>query len=70
MMQTSKRRISIFPLFKTEAGAIQTKPANNAETSLPAVTPATSCEQPVPPVITARGKRFAIHQIGSMFGGD
>ena len=69
-MQTGKRRVSIFPFFQAGGAAIRTRSAKHADPALPSETLAASCEQRIPPVITARGKRFAIHQIGSMFGSD
>ncbi len=70
MMQTTKRRINIFPFFQVDAALSPTQSAKAARTGqadLLAVSPERTMGAAV---ITTRGQRFSIHQIGSMFGSE
>ena len=70
MTQTIKRRSSLFPFFLADGALIRTKAAGRIERSAPAETTVESQRHVASATITTRGQRFAIHQIGSMFGSD
>lgn len=70
MTQTTKRRSSLFPFFQADSPLIRTKPAAKVEKPAPTHTAAVDRRQAAGAMITARGQRFSIHQIGSMFGSE
>lgn len=68
MTQTSKRRISIFPFFQADGAVI--RPKADSGDAVEARASAGQDRRINAAVITARGQRFSLCQIGSMFGSE
>ena len=71
MTQTTKRRSSIFPFLQIDGALSRVRSSGKTEGAAPAgLLAAASEKQAVCAVITARGQRFSIRQIGSIFGSE